>query len=87
MSDKLYQTRLRWSGSKGAAMLHGRIVPLVSPPVLGGIPVAHVDYTPEVGCHEIRRHSYDQMADMTPNEIAEADAMLRSLLGSRCSSS
>lgn len=80
MSDRLYQTRLRWSGNRGAAMLHGRIVPLTQPPVLAGVAVAHVDYTPEVGCFEVRRLPSDAMSEMTPNEISEADAILRRML-------
>lgn len=77
MSDRLYQTRLRWSGGRGAAMLHGRIVPLTEPPVLAGVAVSHVDYTPEVGCLEIRRRHCDPMGDMTATEVAEADALLQ----------
>lgn len=79
-SDRLYMTRLRWSGGRGAAMLHGRIVPLLEPPVLCGVPVSHLDYTPEVRCAEIRRRHCDPMSDMTPAEIEEADALLRRLL-------
>ena len=82
MSDRLYHTRLRYSSGRGtgAAMLHGRIVPLTAPPVIGGCAVAHIDYTPEVRCYEIRRHASDAMAEMTPAEIAEADALLQRLL-------
>lgn len=62
-------------------MLHGRIVPLDSPPVLGGQPVHSVDYTPEVHCLEIRRRACDPIDELTPAEIADADALLRRLLG------
>lgn len=80
MSDALYSTRLRWSGGRGAAMLHGRIVPLTAPPVLGGQAVHSIDYTPEVHCMEIRRRACDPVGDMTAAEVAEADAMLRRLV-------
>lgn len=79
MSDRLYQTRLRWSAGGGLAMLHGKAVALTDPPVIGGVAVCHLDYTPEVGCHEIRRRPVDKMDDMTPAEIAQADALLRRL--------
>lgn len=80
MSDALYSTRLRWSGGRGAAMLHGRIVPLTDPPVIGGQAVHSIDYTPEVGWREIRRRACDAVDDMTAAEVAEADAMLRRLV-------
>ena len=77
MSDDLYSTRLRWSNGRGVAMLHRHSVPLTEPPVLGGEPVYELDYTPEVGCIEIRRHAWDTPGEMTEAEVAEADAMLR----------
>lgn len=77
MSDHLYQTRLRWSGGRGVAMLHGKAVPLTEPPMIGGVAVSHMDYTPEVGCYEIRRRPFDKMDDMTAAEVADADALLR----------
>lgn len=80
MSDALYSTRLRWSAGRGAAMLHGRIVPLTGPPVLAGQPVHAVDYTPEVRCFEIRRRACDPVDDMTADEVREADALLRRLV-------
>ena len=80
MSDALYSTRLRWSAGRGAAMLHGRIVPLTAPPVLGGQAVHSIDYTPEVHCMEIRRRACDPVGDMTAAEVAEADALLRVLV-------
>lgn len=81
MSDALYSTRLRWANGRGAAMLHGRIVPLTAPPVLAGVAVHQVDYTPEVHCHEIRRRACDPVDEMTTHEINDADALLRRLLG------
>ncbi len=80
MSDRLYNTRLRWANGRGAAMLHGRIVPLTEPPVLCGATVAQLDYTPEVRCFEIRRAPADPVSEMTAAEIAETDALLRRLL-------
>lgn len=80
MSDALYPTRLRWSNGRGAAMLHGRIVPMTAPPVLGGQAVHAIDYTPEIGCVEIQRRACDPRGDMTAAEVAEADALLRRLV-------
>ncbi len=80
MSDALYSTRLRWSNGRGMAMLHGRAQTLTAPPVLCGQPVHSIDYTPEVHCLEIRRRACDPVDEMTPDEIADADALLRRLL-------
>ncbi len=81
MSDSLYRTRLRWAGGKGIAMLHGVRVPLAAPPVLCGKAVAEIDYTPEVRCLEIRRTPASPMSEMTGDEIADADALLRAIAG------
>lgn len=80
VSDRLYNTRLRWANGRGAAMLHGRLTPLTAPPVLCGTAVAQLDYTPEVCCFEIRRAPSDPLSEMTAAEVAEADALLRRLL-------
>lgn len=79
MSDALFSTRLRWAYGKGIAKLHGRIVVLDGPPVIGGVAVHCIDYTPEVHCHEIVRRACDPRDDMTVSEIREADAFLRLL--------
>lgn len=80
MSDALYSTRLRWSHGRGVARLHGRSVELIEPPVLGGVAVHQVDYTPEVGCLEVQRRPCDPRAEMTAGEIVDADVLLRRLV-------
>lgn len=81
MSDALHQTRLRWHGRSGAAKLHGVCVRLEYPPVLAGIVVHAIDYVPEYGIREIQRRACDHVEDMTPAEVAAADALLRKLCG------
>lgn len=83
MSDDLYFTRLRWSGSvrRGVAKLHGMRVELTTPPDLGTGAVAELDYAPEMGCREIRRTPVDRWEQMTTDEIGRADEMLRALCG------
>ena len=81
MSDLFYTTRLRWSGGYGIAKLHGVTVALAVAPDLGAGPVETLDYTPEVGCLEIRQRACDPMREMTPAEIHAADALLRVLTG------
>ncbi len=80
MSDGLYSTRLRWSGGPGGcgvARLHGRSVPLWTPPVIGGAQVHDIDYVPEVRLWQVRRVSFGRVDDLTPAEVADADAILR----------
>lgn len=62
-------------------MLHGKSVPLAEPPVIGGAAVHAIDYTPEVCCAEIQRRPCEPRGEMTPAEIADADALLRRLVG------
>lgn len=81
MGDSLYFTRLRFSGRAGVAMLHGIRVPLTDNPTLCGQRIFQIDYTPEVGCYEIRRTPRSKPDDMTADEIAAADALLRELVG------
>lgn len=84
MSDALYSTRLRWCSSRGGcAMLHGRRVGLDLPPVIGGHPVAAIDYTPEVQVRRIRPSPADAERDMTCDEVREADALLRAICTTR----
>jgi hypothetical protein len=76
MGDSLYASRLRWYGYTGCAKLHGRHTVLTSPPVICGQAVVAIDYIPEVGLRQIQRLG-GAMGDMTPAEVAEADAVLR----------
>jgi hypothetical protein len=80
VSDALYSTRLRCMHGRGVARLHGRSVELVEAPVLGGVAVHHVDYTPEVSVIEIQRRACDPRVEMTAGEIADADRLLRRLV-------
>lgn len=80
MSDALFSTRLRWFAGKGVAKLYGRSVELTEAPLLDGVAVHYVDYTPEVSCHEIRARACDGMREMTAGEIADADRLLRRLV-------
>jgi hypothetical protein len=80
MSDGLYSTRLRWSGGPagiGVARLHSRSVPLMSPPVIGGHQVHEIDYVPAVRMYQVRRASFAPVQELTPEEVADADAVLR----------
>lgn len=81
MSDALHQTRLRWHGRSGIAKLHGLVIPLHQPPVLAGVVVHAVDYVPEFCIREIQRRACDHVEDMTPAEVAAADALLRQMCG------
>ena len=80
MSDGLYSTRLRWSGGPagiGVARLHGRSVPLMTPPRISGYPVHDIDYAPEVRLRQIRMAPWGRVEDMTDEQVADADALLR----------
>lgn len=80
MSLDLYSTALIWySPRQGVAKLHGRQVQLTAPPELPGSRVVMVDYRPEIGERRIQR--FDGPAtDMTVDEVAAADALLKRLL-------
>lgn len=80
MSDELYRSRLRFSGRAGVAKLHGRSVLLATAPDLGAGPVHAVDYVPEVGIAEVVPRPCDPRRDMTPAEVAAADALLAALV-------
>lgn len=81
MSDALYCTRLRWQNGRGVAKLHGRAMVLISAPEFWFGAVDMIDYTPEVGCVEIRPRACDPVREMTRDEIHAADRLLRSLFG------
>jgi hypothetical protein len=49
----------------------------MSPPVIGGHPVHEIDYVPEVRMYQVRRASFAPVQELTPEEVADADAVLR----------
>lgn len=79
MSIALYRYRLYWDGRRGAAR-HGddtRI--LVEAPVLpGSESLEEIDYAPEVDVAQVREREGD-WREMTPGEVAAADALLATL--------
>ena len=79
MSIALYRYRLYWDGHRGAAR-HGddtRI--LVEAPVLPGSgELEEIDYAPEVDVAQVREPEGD-WREMTPAEVAAADALLLTL--------
>jgi hypothetical protein len=79
MSIALYRYRLYWDGHRGA-MRHGddtRI--LVEAPVLPGSEgLEEIDYAPEVDVAQVRERAGD-WREMTPAEVAAADALLLTL--------
>lgn len=82
MSIALYRLRLYWDGRHGAARNGSEMRILVSRPLLHGAANAdrleEIDYAPEVDVAQVRERSGD-WREMTPDEIAAADAMLASL--------
>jgi len=78
VGDDLYATRLRWYGYSGCAKLHGYHVALTEPPAICGSIVVALDYIPEVGVRQIQRLG-EPMSDMTADEVASADALLRAV--------
>lgn len=81
MSDALYMTRLRWTGGRGVAKLHGHAVRLLEPPVLPGfegLRVDGIDYTPEVQVAMVMP-KFSGWREMTGDEVRAADEFLRRL--------
>jgi len=78
MSDWLYFTRLRFTGSSGVAKLNGRSVPLSECPQFLTRRIAEIDYMPEVHACQIR-DEFGGWREMKDFEIAAADALLRKL--------
>ena len=84
MSDFMYWHRLRWeAGHGGVAKLHGKAVPLSSPPDLGCGGVWEIDYCPGHGIAKIQPLSVEPPRDMTAEEKAAADALMERLTGLR----
>jgi hypothetical protein len=79
MSHALYATRLYWAGTRGGvAKLHGRCVSLHAPPHIDGAPVVGIDYVPEINLRQIQAVA-SSWRDMTDDEAAAADAVLRAV--------
>lgn len=82
MSIALYRLRLYWDGRHGAVRNGSEMRILVSRPVLHGAAHAdrleEIDYAPEVDVAQVRERLGD-WREMTPDEIAAADAMLASI--------
>jgi hypothetical protein len=75
VDDRLYISRLRWTGGRGIARLNGKTVALKSPPILSTIgKVDSLDYVPA--------HIFMVMPmfcgwrDLYPEEVEECDALL-----------
>ena len=81
MSIALYRYRLYWDGRHGAAR-HGDDTRILSEaPVLpGAVEFEEIDYAPEVEVAQVRERE-GPWRDMTPQEVAAADALLASLSG------
>lgn len=80
MSDALFSTRLRWFNGQGIAKMYGRLVALTEPPILDGVPVYYVQYTPEIHWFDIQPRPCDPKREMYAAEIADADRLLRRLV-------
>lgn len=86
MSIALYQLRLYWDGRHGAARNGNDTRILVEPPLLHGAHNAEqleeIDYAPEVHVAQVREREGD-WREMTPDEVAAAEALLASLHASQ----
>lgn len=82
MSIALYRMRLYWDGRHGAARNGDDTRILVEPPRLPGAHTAgvleEIDYAPEVDVAQVREREGD-WRDMTPDEVAAAEALLATL--------
>ncbi|HJV60226.1 MAG TPA: hypothetical protein VJ743_04725 [Albitalea sp.] len=82
MSIALYRFRLYWDGHQGALRNGDDTRILVGPPSLfaadHAVPLAEIDYAPEVDVAQVREHEGD-WREMTPDEVAAADALLASI--------
>lgn len=86
MSIALYRLRLYWDGRQGAARNGDDTRILVEPPLLQGAVHAEqlqeIDYAPEVHVAQVREREGD-WREMTPDEVAAAEALLASLNASQ----
>lgn len=82
MSIALYRLRLYWDGRQGAARNGDETRVLLAPPHLPGAERAddleEIDYAPEVDVAQVRERDGD-WRQMTPDEVAAAEALLASL--------
>ena len=82
MSIALYRFRLYWDGHHGAVRNGDETLILVEPPHLPGAQRAdeleEIDYAPEVDVAQVRERAGD-WREMTPDEVAAAEALLASL--------
>jgi hypothetical protein len=82
MSLALYRLRLYWDGRHGAARNGRDTRILVERPLLYGAAHAatleEIDYAPEVDVMQVRERAGD-WRQMTPDEVAAADALLAGL--------
>lgn len=82
MSIALYRLRLYWDGRHGAARNGDDTLILLEPPRLPGAyradELAEIDYAPEVDVAQVRERVGD-WREMTPDEVAAAEALLASL--------
>jgi hypothetical protein len=75
VDDRLFYTRLRWTGGRGIARLNGKTFALKSPPILSTIgKVDSIDYVP---AHIFMvMPMFQGWRDLYPNEAEECDALL-----------
>jgi hypothetical protein len=80
MSIALYRMRLYWDGRHGAARNGDDTRILVEPPSLPGAHAVleEIDYAPEVDVAQVRERE-GHWRDMTPDEVAAAEALLATL--------
>jgi hypothetical protein len=82
MSIALYRLRLYWDGRRGAARNGDDTLILFETPRLPGAQradeLAEIDYAPEVDVAQVREREGD-WREMTPDEVAAAEALLASL--------
>jgi hypothetical protein len=82
MSINLYRLRLYWDGRRGAVRNGDDTRILVEAPVLPGAAnsanLEEIDYAPEVDLAQVRERKGD-WREMTPEEVAAAEALVASL--------
>lgn len=79
MSSHLYATCLIYGGGRGVAKVNNEHVELTDNPVLCGQRLLSIYYVPGRLFEIRRKYSDPSHGEMTPEEIAAADALLREL--------